>query len=76
MPGVFEQLSGFAGFDDGALTHHSGCFAHAPDDGEVMADEHKSQPAFASDFVDEVKNLGLDRDVEGAGRLVQHQDLG
>ena len=58
-------------FDDLPLLHHGNTIADIADDGEVVADEEAGQAELALGVLEQVQDLGLDRDVERRGRLVQ-----
>jgi hypothetical protein len=44
-------------------------------DGKVVADHDVGEPVFRPKPVEEVQDLGLNRGVEGGGRLVEQQHL-
>ncbi len=46
------------------------------DDAQVMGDEEVGQAVLALQLYEQVQDLRLDRDVEGARRLVQHHEVG
>ena len=75
MPGILEQLLGGAVFGDLAQVHDGDSIAHQSHHAEVVADEEIGETAFLLQFVQEVEDLRLHRHVEGAGRLVEDDEL-
>src|SRR5690606_23346341 len=45
-------------------------------EGEVVGDEKDGEPKIALQLPHQVEDLRLDRDVQGGGGLVRHQELG
>ena len=63
------------GFHQLAPLHHPDRRAEMGDHGEVVADEDVGEPARGLKIGEQVEDLGLDRDVERAGGLVEQQRL-
>ena len=59
--------------DDAAALHHGQPVAHMGDHRQVVADHQIGQPVFVAQIGQQVQDLGLDADVQRAGRLVQQQ---
>ncbi len=55
--------------------HHADGRAEMRDDGQVVADQHVGEPVRLPADPQQVEHLGLDRDVQRAGRFVQQQHL-
>ena len=62
--------------DDSPGVHHVHPIAEAGCDTEVVGDQENADPALRNEVVEERKDTGLGRDVEGRGGLVRDQDLG
>src|SRR5882762_955895 len=61
--------------DDLAVLHHHHLFGHVADHRQVVRDEQVAHCVFVLQILQEVQQLGLDRDVERRDRLVADQDL-
>ena len=64
------------GLDHAAQVHHRGPVADVADDAQVVGDEQVGQPEVALEPLEQVDDLGLDRDVERADRLVRDDQVG
>ncbi len=60
--------------DDLAVVHYRHPLAHVRDDGEVVGHQKERQAVLASQPLQQVEYLRLDRDIERRGRLVEQQD--
>src|SRR6185312_9981650 len=60
--------------DDAAVAHHRDALAELRDGGEVVTDQHIGERPRAAQPLQQRDDLGLDRDVERRGRLVEQQD--
>ena len=70
-----EQVVHGGGLDDLAEVHHGDPVGEVPDHGEVMGDEHDRQPEPGLELLEKGDDLGLDRHVERADRLVADQQV-
>jgi hypothetical protein len=68
--------AGGADLDDAALVQDGDTVAKRGDDRDVMGDKEAGGPARPAKVVDQGKDAGLHRDVEGACHLVAEDDLG
>ena len=66
---VVEDLFG-GQFDDLAQIHNRDPVGDMAHDAEVVGDEHIRKPHLRLDILQEIDDLGLDRDVEGRNRFV------
>src|SRR4051812_3017857 len=73
--GVLVDLLRIALLDDLAEVHHGDPVTHRPDDGEVVGDEQVREPELLLQVLEQVEDLGLDRDVERRDGLVTHDQL-
>jgi len=73
---VGQNVCGRTGFDDLAFGHHGDGLADLAHHPQVVRDEHVGQSGILLDLAQQVEHLSLNGDVERAGRLVAHQDLG
>ena len=71
-----EDLVHWGALDDAAEIHDGDVGGDVFDDGEVVADEKERQAEVAAEFGEEIEDLGLDGDVEGAGGFVADDDAG
>ena len=55
------------------MLHHRQPVAHMPDNGQIVADHHIGQAMFRPQIGQQVQDLGLNADIQGAGRFVQQQ---
>ncbi len=76
MVALFEELGGLRRLDDLAEVHHGDAVADVFDDLEIVRDEEKRETEFVLQLLQEVHDLCLNRDVEGADGLVAHDELG
>ena len=63
-------------FDDLTEVHDGDAVAHGANDGEVVGDEEVGEAEAILEFLEEVDDLGLDRDVEGGEGLVGDDEPG
>ena len=61
-------------FEQPTAVHDTDPVADMHDDREVVADHQHGQPVIATQAGQQVENLGLDRNVERRGGLVEQQD--
>ena len=76
VPRLLEQAGHVGLLDDLAGVHDGHPVAHLGDHAEVVRDEDERRVRLALEDAHEVEDLGLDRDVEGGGRLVGDEQLG
>jgi hypothetical protein len=76
MLGVGEDLVGRPALGDAARVHDAERVAHARHHAEGVGDEDDRGAKPDREFLDDLEDLGLDGDVEGARGLVRDQDLG
>lgn len=76
MLGRVEELIGGCEFDDLSKIHDSDVIADVLDDGQVVGDEEIGQLKFFLQVHEEVDDLGLDGDVQGADGLVADDETG
>ena len=62
--------------DDAAIGHHRDPIGHVVHHGEIVRDEQEGQPALGLEILEQVEDLGLDRDVERRDRLVADDQVG
>jgi len=67
------QLADIELLDDAALIHDDEAVAEMRDNREVVADQDEAQPPARAQIAQQVENLGLHRDVERRGRLVEKE---
>ena len=65
-----EEIPNRGHLDDLPQVHDRHPVAHVLDDGEVVGDEEVGEAELALQVLEEVDDLGLDRDVQGRHRLV------
>jgi len=70
MFGVAVDFIGPGVFDDAAEVHDGDIVANVFDDGEIMGDEEIGQAELSLEVRQEINDLGLNRDVQGADRLI------
>jgi hypothetical protein len=70
-----ENPVGTAGFHDLARLHDGDAVGKEADYAEVMGDEEHGKVQFPAQFEEEVENLALDGDVEGADWFVGEEKL-
>ena len=75
MLGVAEQRAGVGLLDDLTGVHHRHPVGHLGHDPEVVGDEDDAHAEIGLELPDELEDLGLDRDVEGGGGLVRHEQI-
>ena len=61
-------------FHDRPVSHHQHLVAHRPDDPQIVADEEVGEAVAGLERAEEGHDLGLHGDVEGRGRLVEHDE--
>jgi hypothetical protein len=71
---VEHQINGPI-LDDLAGVHHDDPAADVCHDAKVVRDEQKGHSIAVLELSEEVEELGLDRDVDGARRLVRDQQI-
>ena len=71
-----EDLVGRALLDDRAQVHDRDAPRQVRDDRELMRDEEDRDARVAHEVLEQVEDLGLDRDIQGADRLVREDELG
>jgi hypothetical protein len=71
--GRLQQLPGRAALHDPAQVQHGGLLAQLAHDREVVRDEQIGQLPFGAQPRDQAEHARLRPHVQGAGRLVQHQ---
>ena len=75
MPRIGENLGGRGVFDHLAEIHDRDMVGQILDDAEVVGNEEIGEVALDLQFLEQVEDLRLDRDIERAGRLVEHQEF-
>src|SRR5947207_11190199 len=75
MPRAGVDLVRAGDLDDLAVLHHHDLVGHVADHRQVVRDEQVAHCVFVLQILQEVQQLGLDRDVERRDRLVADQDL-
>lgn len=68
---VLVELSPFGNLHDLTEVHHDHAVTDVPHDGKVVRDEQVCDPELGLQVLQEVDDLGLDRDVQGGHGLVQ-----
>ena len=71
-----EQSLGLADLDEAAEVHDADPVGHEADYCEVVGDHQIGEAEPVLQIAHEVENLGLDRHVEGRGRLVADDEIG
>lgn len=74
--GRVDNLVSVTRLDNLAGLHHGDAVADVADDGHVVADEEVGEVEFVLQVLEQVDDLGLDADVEGAGGLVADDEAG
>ena len=71
-------VEGIAGseFDDLTKVHNGDAMAHSADDGEVVGDEEIGETEAILKLLEEVDDLGLDRDIKGGEGLIGDDEPG
>ena len=72
---VAEELLAVGQLDDAAQVHHRDAIADVLDHAHVVGDEEVGQPELALEVLEQVEDLGLDRDVERGHRLVADDEV-
>ncbi len=72
---VREDFEHRAVLDFFAVEHDEHVVGDFGDDAEVVRDEDDGHAAVVAELAEDFEDLGLDRDVEGGGRLVGDQQL-
>jgi len=72
---VVEELTGVRALDHTARVHNHDLVRYVRDDAEVMRDQDDRRIEVVLQPVDQLDDLGLDRHVEGSGRLVRDQHV-
>ena len=70
-----EQGGVRALLDDLAVAHDADMVGHLADDAEVVGDQQQRHAEAALQILQQFQDLGLDRHVEGGGRLVRDQQV-
>jgi len=68
-----EQLAGRAALHDPPQIQHRRLLAQLADDAEIVGDQQVGQVPAGAQIGDQSQDPGLRLDIDGAGRLVQHQ---
>lgn len=76
MLGCADDLLDGTKLDDLASEHDRDAIAHVTDHAHVVADEEIAHAQLALQVFEEVEDLGLDGDIEGAGGLVADDEVG
>ena len=76
VPRTREQSARIRVLDDPAAIHHGNALGAPGDDAEVVRHQDHRHPQLRAQVVDELKNLALDRHVQGRRRLVGDQQPG
>ena len=74
--GVEVEVARAGDLDDPPEVHHGDPVADVADDAQVVGDEQVGQPELALQPLEQVDDLGLDRHVERADRLVGDDQVG
>ena len=72
---ILVQLGRRADLDDMAEVHDRDAVGDVPDDAQIVRDEDVGEVEIGLQALEEVENLGLDRDVERRDRLVADDQL-
>ncbi len=75
MKRIGEELLRLGHFDDLSRIHQRDAVRHLGDDGQVMRDQQHRHLLRALQFLQQVQDLRLDRDVERGGGLVGDHDV-
>ena len=75
VAGPLGDLLDRAGLHHLAAVEHDHPLGEEPDDAEVVGDEQQRELAVVAQVGEQVEHLGLGGQVEGADRLVEHDDL-
>jgi hypothetical protein len=75
VPGALRDLLGPAGLHHLAAVEHDHPLREEPDDAEVVGDEQQRELPGVTQVGEQVEHLGLRGQVQGADRLVEHDDL-
>src|SRR5581483_9223597 len=70
------ERAAWGGLDNAAEIHHGDAAADVLDDREVVGDEQIGDAEFLLQILQQIDDLGLDRDVERGDRLVADDQLG
>ena len=73
---IGKNLARRPGFDDLAVLHDADMVGHVPHDAEVMGDEQHGHAHFALQFLQQLQNLRLHRDVERGRRFIGDEQVG
>ena len=76
MARFFEQLAFVSNLNDAAEIHHGDAMAEMRDDREIMREQEMRDVLPALQVDQQIDDLGLDRDVECADRLVADDQAG
>ena len=76
VAGIGEDLLGGALLDHLAGVHHGDGMRHLGHEGEIVRDEDHREAELFAQFVEQVDDLLLHRDVERGGRFVGDDELG
>ena len=72
---ALEDVLSSSLLDDLPGIKHGHLVGDAPDHSEIVADEDHGQAALATQLLEQLEDLRLDRDVERRGRLVEDQQI-
>ena len=76
MDGVFKQTLGGGFLHYTAQIHNSNVIREMVDHREVVGDENIGQPHFFLQALEQIQDLGLDRDIQSGNRLIAHNKFG
>ena len=76
LDALLAQLLGGQAVDDLPGLHDHEPIAHVGDDAEIVADQQVGKVSLLAQVAEKVQDLGLNRDVERRGRLVENSTSG
>jgi len=76
MERLFEEIIPTGLLDNGAKVHNGDFIAHMLHNTHVMGNEKIGQIELTLKFPQQIKNLGLDRHVEGRNRFIAYDQIG
>ena len=74
VAGIIEDRRRRSRLDDAPVIHHLHGVGHLGDDAEVVGNQHDARLGLCGQGLDQLEDLGLDRDVERRRRLVGNQE--
>ncbi len=75
MQGIGEEVFGAGILDDAPGVHHAHNIGMLGDDTKVVGNQHDAKGTAALEFAQEVKDLGLHRDIKCSGWLIGKQQF-